>query len=90
MPGLDKPGIACAALAALTLVGVAVARSGAPALAADGILLVLAAAKARIVCLDFLGLRSAPPAWRRGLALGVGFVAFAALIGAAVTGMLPV
>jgi hypothetical protein len=49
---------------------------GKPAL--NALIVAAMLAKARLVALDFLGLRSAPRAWRNAITYGVGFVALLA------------
>jgi hypothetical protein len=64
-PGrLDLTLIALVMLAFATM---ALARSGWALLLVNGAVLALAAIKGRMILLDYLGLRSAPPLWR-GLA----------------------
>lgn len=84
-------GRAWAALAALTLAGVAVVsldRAGlvGSALVADGLIVGFALMKVRIVCRDYLGLSKAPRGWRLGIASGVAVVLGAALAAAALAG----
>ncbi|PSC07048.1 hypothetical protein SLNSH_01340 [Alsobacter soli] len=60
-------------LALLLIIGGAVValQAGLPKGILDGIVVAALLAKARLVAMDFLGLRWAPAGWRRGIGAGV-------------------
>ncbi len=65
-------------LAALTLASGTIGLFFGGRLAAEAAVLAIAVAKGRRLCLDFLGLRRAPPGWGRALTGWAVFVALAA------------
>lgn len=67
-------------LVVFTALGIVAYRFQSPPAAVTVILLSLALLKARVLCVGFLGLGSAPAGWRRGIAIGVAWVLALALL----------
>ncbi|MDC7788477.1 cytochrome C oxidase subunit IV family protein [Rhodoplanes sp. TEM] len=70
-PRLSRPDAAAARLIVLALASLAVTVAAPAGAAANALVIGAAVLKGRIVVLDFLGLRTAPPLWR-GLVGGWG------------------
>lgn len=88
LAGLHRRDVAVIVLLALTAVGLALSRSGFDPTSCSMALLGMAAFKARLVVLDYFGLRDAPGPWRAILTTWIVVIVIASAV-SSITWVLP-